>query len=562
MALPFEVPADLTTLSAEEFAALHGQIRSYAQEAMTGTDEQLLEASTAYAAINAEHERRAELATAASNARQELAAALAPPAPAPVETAPVEAPVAETPAPAPVAVAPAAPVNTIDEPANVETERFATLTASVDTAISGQEITFPEVGRLIERRLSSYSSGTRKSGGSASRNLGNGKFVFDSSRMSRHGAAAFNRQYPADLVIRDGVNPMTVLEHAGDHRRLPGGSLVNSYTSQIKAGRSLTAAAGWCAPSETIYDLCMLETRDGILDLPTVQAVRGGFFIPEDGGPNFAAIWNGIGDDGDVILTEYDVENGVEKVCVEVPCPPFVEVRLDVAYVCITGNILQTRGYPEAVTRFSQGAMVALDHKVNASVISRIVDQSGAATTIPAQTNNTDGASQILSAAEIAAVDMRYRHRMMRTATLEIVLPAWSVAPIRAAMARRAGVAEMDVTDQQIVSWFTTRNLVPRFVYDWQDAFVQPGLSGAPGASASITALPANVRFLLYPPGTWVKAERDVINLDTVYDNALLTQNQYTALFAEDGFNVLQMCADSRLYETPLNPQGVTGQPA
>jgi hypothetical protein len=44
-----------------------------------------------------------------------------------------------------------------------------------------------------------------------------------------------------------------------------------------------------------------------------------------------------------------------------------------------------------------------------------------------------------------------------------------------------------------------------------------------------------------------------------VYDNALLTQNQYTALFLEDGFNVLQMCADSRLYEVEVDPAGIVG---
>ncbi len=50
---------------------------------------------------------------------------------------------------------------------------------------------------------------------------------------------------------------------------------------------------------------------------------------------------------------------------------------------------------------------------------------------------------------------------------------------------------------------------------------------------------------------------RDVINLDTVYDNALLTQNQYTALFTEDGFNVMQMCVDSRLYQVGIDPAGI-----
>jgi hypothetical protein len=258
-----------------------------------------------------------------------------------------------------------------------------------------------------------------------------------------------------------------------------------------------------------------------------------------------------------VILTEYDVINGADKVCVEIPCPDFVEVRLDVAYVCITGSLLQRRGYPEAVTRFSQGAMVALAHKVNESVIARIVAGSGAPIVISADASGDDAASAVLSAVELAIEDMKYRNRMGRTATIEIVLPAWVLAPIRAALARRRGVAAINVTDADILAAFTTRHAVPRFVYDWQDAYA--GLSGGPGSQTPITVWPATMLFLAYPAGTWVKPVRDVVSLDTVYDNALLTQNQYTALFAEDGFNVIKMCADSRLYQVPIDVSGVTG---
>ena len=296
---------------------------------------------------------------------------------------------------------------------------------------------------------------------------------------------------------------------------------------------------------------------DGMLDIAEVQASRGGFFVPEDGGPNFSVIYDSIGDEGDVILTEYDVENGVEKVCVEIPCPDFVEVRLDVAYICITGSLLQRRGYPEAVSRFSRGAMVALAHKVNESVIDRIVTGSGAPITIAQDASGDDAASALLSAVELAIEDMKYRNRMLRTATLEVVLPAWVLAPMRAAMARRTGTATINVTNAEFLAAFTTRGAVPRFVYDWQDAY--SGLSGGPGAQTAITAWPTTVQFLVYPAGTWVKPVRDVVNLDTVYDNALLTQNQYTALFAEDGFNVLKMCADSRLYSVTIDVSGVVG---
>ena len=85
------------------------------------------------------------------------------------------------------------------------------------------------------------------------------------------------------------------------------------------------------------------------------------------------------------------------------------------------------------------------------------------------------------------------------------------------------------------------------------------GLNTGPGGSSPLTALPTTVQFLVYPAGTWTKIVQDVVNLDTIYDNALLTTNQYTAIFAEDGFNVIQTCPESRLYTASVDPSGVVG---
>lgn len=560
---PFDVPEDLTALSAADFAAFSEKVRKFAAEAVADeatTPEVLVATRELFGSVTTETTRRTELAASATAARAELAAGLAPApeATTTTEPEPVPAPKPEGTEPVPAAVPPVAtPSSTIDPTPETLAEVNAVLTASADAPGAGGELAnFSAVGQLLERRLASYSTSTRRNPGKNNA-LGGGRFKVGGQTLTRHGGAQIVRQFPEALRITDGKDAEKVLDYATNESRLPGGSLIASVTQAVKAGASLTAAVGWCAPSETIYELCSLETMDGMLDIAEVQASRGGFFIPENGGPNFSVIYDSIGDDGDVILTEYDVENGVEKVCVEIPCPDFIEVRLDVAYVCITGALLQRRGYPEAVTRFTQGAMVALAHKVNESVIARIVAGSGAPVVISADASGDDAASALLSAVELAIEDMKYRNRMGRTATLEVVLPAWVIAPIRAALARRQGVAAINVTDAEILAAFTTRKAVPRFVYDWQDAY--SGLAGGPGAQTAITAWPATVQFLVYPAGTWVKPVRDVVSLDTVYDNALLTQNQYTALFLEDGFNVLKMCADSRLYQVPIDVSGVTG---
>jgi hypothetical protein len=587
---PFPVPDELTAaalqaLSAEDFATLDTNVRAHAS-ALLADDSAAPVALTAtrdlFSLVQTEQTRRDREAAEAAAARQSLASDLTnpaqpdapsnPPAPAPAP-APAPEPVpAPTPAPAPAPTP--APSSTLDTPPDPEPERQGALVASAD-AIGGFRAgsdleNFSQVGQIIEARLTSYPfvdpdhKGTgRRSHGKTLRDSRRpvqgtrNRFMVGGRSMVRHQGAAIERRFTDEFRITDGNSALAVLDHASSERRLPGGSLRASAQQLITAGKALTAAVGWCAPSEMIYDLCMLETIDGILDLPEVQASRGGFQIPEDGGPNFATIYDSIGDGGDVILTEYDVENGADKVCVEIPCPPFVDVRMDVAYVCITGALLQRRGYPEAVTRFSQGAMVALAHKVNESVIARIVAGSGSATTIPTIGGSDDAASQLLSAVETAIEDIKYRNRMGRSSTIEIVLPAWVIAPIRAALARRRGVLAINVSDSEIMAAFTTRGAVPRFVYDWQDAF--SGLAGGPGAADPIEEFPATVSFLAYPAGTWTKIVRDVVNLDTVYDNALLTQNQFTALFFEDGFNVMKMCPESRLYTVGIDPAGIVG---
>lgn len=571
---PFTVPEDLTALSAEEFAAFAAQAREHARTALAGTDTPapaLIAYQGLMTTVQGEDTRRTTEAAAGEAARAELAASLAEPTTEPAPTpAPAPAPTpAPVPAPEPTGtptVPAAVPASgTLDTPPVAEAEANAVLVASSDAANVGAELsTFGDAVAIIERRLATYpagGSGSRKGSRGPLEIQGGTHFAIGGRGMQRHGNVAIQRRFPEALRINGNGDALRVLEYAGRQSRLPGGSLIASLETQVASrqngglGRALTAAAGWCAPSETIYELCALETRDGMLDLPTVQAVRGGFNIPENGGPNFATIYNSIGDEGDVILTEYEVENGTDKVCVEIPCPDFVEVRLDVAYICITGSFLQQRGYPEAVGRFTQGGLVALDHKVNASVIARMVAGSGSPITVPDNSGGDDAVAQLLSAVELAAEDIKYRNRMGRAETIEVVLPYWAIPVMRAALARRRGVSEWDVPDSEILAAFTTRHVAPHFVYDWQDAF--SGLANGPGRAAPLTAFPTDISFLAYPAGTWVKAERDVINLDSVYDNAMLTNNQFTALFAEDGFNVLKMCTDSRLYTVGFDPNGL-----
>lgn len=445
-------------------------------------------------------------------------------------------------------------------------------TADVPNFSTGQQLTnFSEAARALEGTLNRYPT---MSAGRAQRVPGKRPVtvyegVSEGGRpalgrtlqmrsYNRHNGVQFVRQFPEQLRVSEGGgNGYAVAEYAANERNLSAGNLIRSVAQRVASGRAITAAAGWCAPSEVIYELCELESLDGLLSVPELQTSRGGWQIPIDGGPNFSSIWNGIGNNGDTHLTEAQVQEGIAKVCTEIPCPDFEDIRLGVDYVCLTGGLLQRRGYPEMVARFSRGAMIALAHKMNMGAIQQMVANSGLPIVVPQVDNGDDAAAAILSAVELAVTDIKYHNRMPFGSTLEVVMPLWFLPQIRAGLARRRGVLALAVTDSEIVDWFAMRRSAPQFVYDWQDAF--SGLAGGPGGATPLEAFPTSGQFLVYPSGTWVRAVQDVVNLDTIYDSTLLETNQYTAIFAEDGWAMLQMCPDSRVYEVALNPDGVVG---
>lgn len=593
------VPDNLRSLSDQALQDLIGQFANVGAELgqLSGealTDEvvdqmdRLAELSNG---LITERERRDRFA-----ASQSRLAELSAPAEPEVPAAPVEEPVAEVTEP-PVEPAVTEPVGTVaaaprvadvagsqtsaaPTPAGPQSPRLrASMVAAVDVpGVPAQTplTNFSQAAKVVQNRLDAYSmTGKNRSIAKASKVIDvdvtsvndvsrNGVFQgVDRHKMktfTRHQAVNFKREYPTELQLssENGAEfNLRAMESAVSEKRLTGGSLVAALEAEVKQTGNLVAATGWCAPSETIYDLCEQESLDGLLAVPEVTADRGGFNIPIGGGIDFSTIFTSIGNAGDTHLTEAEVAIPTEKVCTEIPCPEFEDIRLGVDYVCLTGGLLQRRGYPEVVQRFSRGAMIALAHKINQQVIAGIEAGSVDGGTMEdcLGAGGDDALGSLLSAGEAAREDILYRARMPFATSMEMILPHWVIPQLRAAAARRRGVFEMMVSDAELLSFFTARRLVPRFVYDWQDAFSDGGVGGM-GGLVPRTALPTEVRFIMYPAGTWLKATADVVNLDTIYDSTLLTTNQYTAIFVEDGWAVMQMCPISRVFTVRLDPCG------
>jgi hypothetical protein len=356
----------------------------------------------------------------------------------------------------------------------------------------------------------------------------------DREDWRQFGVASIKRPFPEDLTIDRGTDDMEVLVRASQEDRLDGGSLV--------------AAGGWCAPSETLYDLAGDETTDGILSVPEVNVRRGG--IRYTYGPQFSDFYANAG----FIQTEAQAIAGTSKPCVEVSCPAFTEVRLDAVGLCIRVPILTNAAYPELINRFVSGTLVAHQHMVNANVISRIVTLAGAAR---AMTGIGSSAHDTLSALTLVANQRRQASRLSLNASFEVVLPFWVKDVLKDDLSLRTGQTQ-PVSDAQLSAYFSARNLSVQYVYDWQDLPLVDD-AGTAGVNEANT-YPTDFDVLMYPAGTYVKGTSDVINLNAVYDAASLATNTYTGLFMEEGILVAQMKpAGGDLVTIPVCSAGRTG---
>ena len=412
-----------------------------------------------------------------------------------------------------------------------------TIVAAADLAdfSAGTALDWAQVGRAFEDRVRAYPTAAR-------------------------GGARARMQHSLVRIRRDFGDDATILESDGHEtafNKLRAGS--------DAAGRgTLVAANGWCAPSEPDYSICSPITADGLLNLPERVLRRGGLLHNQ--GLDFADFF---GNDfvlpipGFNILTEAQVIADTAKTCVEIPCPAFVDDRLNVAALCLTSSLLQNRGYPEFVSEFVQGAIAAMAHLVNREVINEIVTGSTAVVLSAVDPWITDGTfySNVLSAVEFAIKDMRYAYRTSMTQSFTVVLPYWVLGGMRADYIRRNAAANNDIADSEIYAAFSMRGAQPQWVYDWQDAF-NPGTIPATNQMGNATPgfnYPTTLSFLVFLPGTWVLGRQDVIRLDTVYDSTNLQQNLVTQLFMEDGFRPMRMCQFSRVYTIPVCANGSTG---
>lgn len=155
-----------------------------------------------------------------------------------------------------------------------DTSQDGLITAAVNVPglQPGERLTMDAAAEAMDRALRGASSGAVKAALRAGQHF-----------SQRYPIAQINKRMAAELSAGDSLVPFDTdhpaYKFATDQSRLPGNSLV--------------AAGGWCAPSETVYDLCSLESTDGLISIPEINVTRGGLRFTT--GPDWTDIFDSTG---------------------------------------------------------------------------------------------------------------------------------------------------------------------------------------------------------------------------------------------------------------------------
>ncbi|AXH44884.1 major capsid hexamer protein [Gordonia phage Ribeye] len=355
--------------------------------------------------------------------------------------------------------------------------------------------------------------------------------------------------YPDELVASAERDFGSIMRNAVDESRLPGDSIV--------------AAGGWCAPSETLYEIpgSLTDANAGLINLPEVQVHRGGLRFRRQ--IDFGTIYSG-GMAGRVMteaMSESADPEDYTKVFYRVDCPEFDEVRADAVYTGASAGILQNHAYPEEVEAQIAELVAAHSHRINEISLERMEAIFSGAGHNQVNFTNTFGPSTVgasLNAIEWVITNERTRLRASESMRFKVAIPNWYKTVFRADYANRNGVDNaLDVSDAQIDTWFSQRGASVDWTYDWQDA-LSLGSAGVGGATTANT-LPTSVKVMVWPEGTIVRGRGDIINMEAIYDSAGLETNDFLRLFMEEQLVVVWRAYRGSLLTLPLSASGATG---
>src|SRR4029077_19749834 len=138
---------------------------------------------------------------------------------------------------------------------------------------------------------------------------------------------------------------------------------------------------------------------DGLIDLPSAGAVRGGVLVPTffSYGDVGGALWNWT-EANDIAATA----GTPTKPCLRLPCPTWTDVRLEAEGLCVTHGNLSDRAFPELTRNYVNVVMNGHLHRPRAAKIAKI---TSTATAVAFAGEHSDVTGDLLSAIGLQAAD-------------------------------------------------------------------------------------------------------------------------------------------------------------
>lgn len=319
---------------------------------------------------------------------------------------------------------------------------------------------------------------------------------------------------------------------------------------------------------------------------------------------------NSIGVPPDLHDPDYFIKH--PKKHIQGPCVEWAEERMHLAYLWIEEDILRNHTYPELAERFMSDALLNHAHYMNEVYIRWIVAHSDRldpfwagspawggpgdpprngivppgpmSYPIPLATNNYYPGSNLdygsyglfgMGSAAEAVLErvgwlvtwFRNAYRMDFTTSLEGIAPAWFREFLKIDIERKLNRPHnLSVSNADVEAAFSAWGCRIQWVYDWQD---MPSTEFSPQYDEVLSThimprggWPNSVDIVLYPAGSWVLAEQNILRIEATYDSNRLRNNKFTSLFMEDGWMLLNRCNRSFVVQLRgLCANGATGEP-
>lgn len=323
----------------------------------------------------------------------------------------------------------------------------------------------------------------------------------------------------------------------------------------VAGPEALVAAGGLCAPLTPIYALPQISTEQRPLRdaLPPFQADRGGITWATP--PSIADVNTAIG----IVTAENDALGGTfaAKTCQFLDCQDFNSAEVDSIYHCLEWGNLGSRAWPERVAQFTDVVMAAWARLAETNILNQLKAGS-TQVTAAAATYGYGALSDLTSQVLAAAAGYRSRFRMDPNARFRFVAPAW----VRDLILSDLINAQFDRFAIQgyagVDSFLRERGVDPVWTLDGETGGAQ--VFGAQNAGA-LLGFPDEVKWFLFPEGTWIFLDAGVLELGIVRDSVLNAENVFQ-VFGESFETVAKIGYQSLEITSALCPNGSTGGPA